>query len=70
MAIKVRLDDWTTVTRARTIDECTNDAAVVVPIALDLFRAYAPQRPVRLLGVRVAGLEPTGAGERQLSLSV
>lgn len=54
IAIKVRLDDWTTVTRARTIAERTNDPSVVLPVVLDLFRAYAPQRPVRLLGVRLA----------------
>lgn len=57
IAIKVRLDDWTTVTRARTIDECTNDLELVLPVVLDLFRAYAPRRPVRLLGVRLAGFE-------------
>jgi DNA polymerase-4 len=57
IAIKVRLDDWTTVTRARTIPEPTHDAAVVTEVALDLLRAYAPPRPVRLLGVRVAGFE-------------
>jgi DNA polymerase IV len=57
IAIKVRLDDWTTVTRARTIEAATSDPAVVTDVALDLLRAYAPPRPVRLLGVRVAGFE-------------
>ena len=57
IAIKVRLDDWTTVTRARTIDERTNDPEVVTAVALELFRAYAPKRPVRLLGVRVAAFD-------------
>jgi DNA polymerase-4 len=57
IAIKVRLDDWTTVTRARTIGEPTADAEVVGAVALELLRAYAPPRPVRLLGVRVAGFE-------------
>jgi len=62
VAIKVRLDDWTTVTRARTIAERTNDPQVVLPVVLDLFRAYAPARPVRLLGVRLAAFdEPAGA---------
>jgi DNA polymerase-4 len=54
IGIKVRLDDWTNVTRSHTIDQPTNDPGVVGPIALDLLRAYDPQRPVRLLGVRVA----------------
>jgi DNA polymerase-4 len=57
IAIKVRLDDWTTVTRARSIDAYINDEATIIEVALELLRAYAPQRPVRLLGVRVAGFE-------------
>jgi DNA polymerase-4 len=57
IAIKVRLDDWTTVTRARTIVDRTNDPKVVLPVVLELFRAYAPARPVRLLGVRLASFE-------------
>jgi len=57
IGIKVRLDDWTNVTRSHTIDEPTNDPAVVAPAALELLRAYDPQRPVRLLGVRVASFE-------------
>ena len=57
IAIKVRLDDWTTVTRARTVEAATNDAAQVIEVAVELLRAYAPPRPVRLLGVRLAGFE-------------
>jgi DNA polymerase-4 len=57
IAIKVRLDDWTTVTRARTIPAPVNDAATVTGVALELLRAYAPPRPVRLLGVRMASFE-------------
>jgi DNA polymerase IV len=57
IGIKVRLDDWTNVTRSHTVEDPTNDPAVVGPVALDLLRAYDPQRPVRLLGVRVAGFE-------------
>ena len=56
IAIKVRLDDFTTVTRARTIAEATCETSVVTGMALRLLEQYAPARPVRLLGVRVAGL--------------
>jgi DNA polymerase IV len=62
IAIKVRLDDWTTVTRAHSIAEPTCDYDTVFAVALRLLREYAPARPVRLLGVRVAGLTH---GERQ-----
>ncbi len=57
IAIKVRLSDFTTVTRARTIGAFTNDAATVAGVAVELLREYAPARPVRLLGVRVAAFE-------------
>jgi DNA polymerase-4 len=57
IAIKVRLDDWTTVTRARSIERFTDEAGVIAAISLELLRAYAPARPVRLLGVRVASFE-------------
>jgi DNA polymerase IV len=82
IGIKVRLDDWTNVTRAHTVAEPTNDPAVVGSVALDLLRAYDPQRPVRLLGVRVAsfgrgsgsgadeaGDAPEGRPQLQLSLT-
>ena len=58
IAIKVRLDDWTTVTRARTLERPVADAVTLHGVSLELLRAYAPPRPVRLLGVRVAAFEP------------
>jgi len=66
IGIKVRLDDFTTVTRARTLAQPTCDGDLVSATALELLRAYAPARPVRLLGVRVAGFSggqtrPAGA---------
>ena len=76
IGIKVRLDDWTNVTRSQTVEAPTNDPAVVAPVALGLLRAYDPQRPVRLLGVRLAGFEneePAAveppAGQLQLGLT-
>jgi DNA polymerase-4 len=63
IGIKIRLDDWTNVSRSHTVEQATNDPAVVGPVALDLLRAYDPKRPVRLLGVRVAGFETDDAEE-------
>ncbi len=65
VGIKVRLDDFTTVTRARTLDEATRDPQRVDAVAQRLLCEYAPARPVRLLGVRVAGLAGDGARERR-----
>ena len=63
VAIKIRQNDWTTTTRARTIEEQTNEAATIAATAGELLRENAPERPVRLLGVRLASLEGAG-GEK------
>jgi DNA polymerase IV len=60
VSIKVRLDDFTTVTRARTLAEATDDPATIAGAARALIRAYDPPRPVRLLGVRAASFEDAG----------
>ena len=60
IGIKVRLDDFSTLTRARTLERPTNDFATVHAVALELLRALDLERPVRLLGVRVAGMEERG----------
>ena len=77
IGIKVRLDDFSTHTRAHTRDEATNDVAVVSSTARELLRRFDPPRPVRLLGVRVAGLDeaetgrqPHAAAAGQLELSM
>jgi DNA polymerase-4 len=71
IGIKIRLDDFSTHTRARTLSAAVNSAEQVGPVALDLLRRFAAPRPVRLLGVRVAGLESAPErAERQLKLAV
>jgi DNA polymerase-4 len=68
IGIKVRLDDFSTHTRARTLSEPIASADRVGPVALSLLREFGVPRPLRLLGVRVAGLEPVS--ESQLTLAV
>jgi DNA polymerase-4 len=63
IGIKIRLDDWTNISRSHTVERPTRDPDVVRPVALDLLRAYDPQRPVRLLGVRVASFEQEADAE-------
>jgi len=71
IGIKVRLDDFSTHTRARTLAEPVCSPDRVGPVALDLLRRFSPPRPVRLLGVRVAGLDlPGSAADEQLTLVV
>jgi DNA polymerase-4 len=68
IGIKVRLDDFTTITRAHTLAQPTCARDTVTDVALALLREYNPARPVRLLGVRVAGLQAAaGGGEEELS---
>ncbi|HYF11524.1 MAG TPA: DNA polymerase IV [Actinomycetota bacterium] len=66
ITLKVRLANFTTLTRSRTIDP-TDVGADVHAVAADLFRALpGARRRVRLLGVGASGLTP--AGEEQLAL--
>lgn len=58
IGIKVRLADWTTITRATTLPEPTRDPAVIRRLALALFEREEIEAPVRLLGVRSAGFGP------------
>jgi DNA polymerase-4 len=71
VGIKIRLDDFSTHTRAHTLPEGVSSAERVGAVALELLRRFAPSRPVRLLGVRVAGLEAVGAdADAQLTLEL
>jgi DNA polymerase IV len=71
IGIKIRLDDFSTHTRARTVAAPVAAAEHVSPVAVELLRRFAPARPVRLLGVRVAGLEHgEGRSVEQLTLSI
>ena len=57
IGIKLRYDDFTNITRDRSIEEHTNELERVTAIALDLLEENRPPRPVRLIGVRVASFE-------------
>jgi DNA polymerase-4 len=67
IGIKVRLNDFSTVTRARTLPQATCDPEVVTAVARALLDDYAPARPVRLLGVRMAGFAPTAEPRANLA---
>lgn len=75
VGIKVRTDDFQIHTRARTLPAPVSTLELLWPVALDLLRTLDPPRPVRLLGVRVAGMEDAALGRPgpvpgQLELSV
>jgi DNA polymerase-4 len=63
IGIKVRHDNFSTYTRVRSIAEHTNDPTVIGEIARQLLRDNPPERPVRLLGVRVASFAERGDGD-------
>jgi DNA polymerase-4 len=68
IGIKIRLDDFSTHTRAATLGAATNDEEVVTDVALDLLHRFGAPRPIRLLGVRVAGLDHEEATQLALPL--
>ena len=68
IGIKVRYDDFSTVTRARSVAAAVNELDAVWTVAVELLRRLDPPRPVRLIGVRVSGLDAEPAAAEQLSL--
>ena len=69
VSIKVRFADFTTITRARTLPEATDVAAVVYATARGLFEALGLDRArLRLIGIRVEQLVASDTAPRQLLL--
>ena len=56
IGLKLRYDDFSTVTRDRTLAEATQDAATIRRAAGECLKRVALERRIRLLGVRVGGL--------------
>ncbi|MFT4034865.1 MAG: DNA polymerase IV [Patulibacter sp.] len=55
IGIKLRLADWSTRTRARTLPAPVRDAAAIQAIARELLAGEGATGPVRMIGVRCAG---------------
>ncbi|MGE5088972.1 MAG: Y-family DNA polymerase [Candidatus Levyibacteriota bacterium] len=60
IGVKLRYDNFVTVTRDSTIATPTQDAAAIRRAAGSCLRRVALERRIRLLGVRVGGLIPAG----------
>jgi DNA polymerase-4 len=60
IGIKLRFDDFSTVTRDQTLDHATADAAEIRRAAGQCLKRAPLEKRLRLLGVRLAGLEPEG----------
>lgn len=62
VVLKVRLANFTTLTRSRTLERPTDVAWDIYRVAGDLYGSLPPgRRRVRLLGIQAAGLVPAGA---------
>ena len=61
IAIKVRFDDFTTITRSKTIRDPTSTGRRIFEEAVALFSALTRHDPIRLIGVRAEQLMVGGA---------
>jgi DNA polymerase-4 len=62
IGLKLRYDNFKTVTRDRTLDRPTGDAAAIRRAAGECLKRVPLDRRIRLLGVRVGALSRPGAG--------
>jgi DNA polymerase-4 len=70
VVVKLRLADFTTLTRSRTLPEPTDVTHRIYETACALYEASGPgaRSRLRLVGVRVTGLVPAAAAATQLTL--
>lgn len=69
ISVKLRMADFKTFTRARTLPEPTDLARVIYATACELYEGSGLERvQLRLVGVRVENLAPVGQTSRQLAL--
>lgn len=68
VGLKVRLADFSTVSRSRTLAAPVEDADELAETAIAMLREYDPPQPVRLLGVRMASLELVDGPGVQMTL--
>ena len=69
VALKVRFADFTTITRSRTLHGPVDVTSDLYSTAKGLFDALGLQRArIRLVGIRVEGLQPAQGAARQLVL--
>jgi DNA polymerase-4 len=68
VSLKVRMADFRTVSRSRTLDVPTDVAREMFDTAWSLYTALAPGERIRLVGVRAEGLTSADETPRQLAL--
>jgi DNA polymerase-4 len=68
VVIKVRLADFRTLNRSRTLPVATDVSREIFETAWALFRALGTGERIRLVGVRVEGLSPVDGAPQQLML--
>ncbi|MGH8534245.1 MAG: DNA polymerase IV, partial [Gammaproteobacteria bacterium] len=57
VALKVRFSNFETHTREKTLDQPTDSSDLIRQAALDCLRRVAMSKKLRLIGIRVGGLE-------------
>jgi DNA polymerase-4 len=68
VTLKVRLADFRTLNRSRTLPVATDVTREIFQIAWNLFEVLRPGDRIRLVGVRVEGLADSDGSPRQLTL--
>ncbi|WP_238007707.1 DNA polymerase IV [Dactylosporangium sp. AC04546] len=68
VSVKIRLADFQTLSRSRTIEVPTDVSREIFEIGWSLFQAARPGERIRLIGVRVEGLVQADGAPRQMTL--
>jgi DNA polymerase-4 len=68
VVLKIRFDDFSTLTRQKTFDHILDNSDIILTTCLELLNQLPkPLRPIRLLGIGLSGFE---GAEKQLMLEL
>ncbi|NTW91964.1 MAG: DNA polymerase IV, partial [Methanoregulaceae archaeon] len=66
VTIKIRYQGFITLTRARTLEKPSGELRIVRNTAHQLFLDLSPDRPVRLIGLKLSGLQAGNTNQKRI----
>lgn len=66
VTIKIRYQGFITLTRARTLEKPSGELRIVRNTAYQLFLDLSPDRPVRLIGLKLSGLQAGNTNQKRI----
>ncbi len=67
VTLKIRFSGFVTRTRSRSLERPSRDSGEILDVSRELFDLFPGGREIRLIGIRLSGLEEGGRSQKTLS---